>query len=241
MSRRRILLANQTQGGGGFSPLDLSPNLWLDATDATTITEVSGDVSQWNDKSGNGNNVSQSVSTNRPSNGGTLNGNNVIDWGSTTNSKLLILNGGANADNWQDVYIVGKWDDGDTTFGSGSGVFCASSSSGTSAGIGLIGASNNSYFFSSLKWYNNLYLNELPISSNQAVLGVTNTIANAFHLSFSSNNPIGVFGITLGSFNLNTTNNGWRGVIGEVVAFPRKLSDTERGQMNTYLKNKWGL
>ena len=89
MSRRRILLANQTQGGGGFSPLDLSPNLWLDATDATTITEVSGDVSQWDDKSGNGNNVSQSVITDRPSNGGTLNGNNVIDWGSATNSKFL--------------------------------------------------------------------------------------------------------------------------------------------------------
>ena len=84
MSRRRILLANQTQGGGGFSPLDLIPNLWLDATDATTITEVSGDVSQWDDKSGNSNNVSQGTAIYRPSNGGTINGNNALDWGTVT-------------------------------------------------------------------------------------------------------------------------------------------------------------
>ena len=232
-------------GGGGvapFSPLDLGCNLWLDATDASTITEVSGDVSQWNDKSGNGNNVSQSVSTDRPSNGGTLNGNNVIDWGSATNSNRLILNRGANTDNWQDVYIVGKWNAADTTFPRFNGIFSAFGSTGTASGIGLVGRSGtpNFYYY---KFFNDLYLNSLPINvvfNGTAVLGVSNTIANAFYLSFSANSAIGVDGICVGGERTNNSN-GWQGVIGEVVAFPTKLNATDRATMNTYLTNKWGL
>jgi hypothetical protein len=49
-----------------FSPLDLSPALWLDAADTSTITESSGSVSQWNDKSGNAYHVSQATGANQP-------------------------------------------------------------------------------------------------------------------------------------------------------------------------------
>ena len=230
-------------GGGGvapFSPLDLGCNLWLDATDATTITEVSGDVSQWDDKSGNGNDVTQTLSTDRPSNGGTLNGNNVIDWGSATNRKRLILNRGANTDNWQDVYVVGKWDAADTTFPRFNGLFSAFGSTGTASGIGLTGSPGTAYFFSGGVFYDNLFLNSLSISVNQDVLGVSNTIANAFYLSFSANSAIGVDGISVGG-ERNNNSNGWQGVIGEVVAFPTKLNATDRATMNTYLTNKWGL
>jgi len=240
MSRRRILLANQSQGGGGFSPLDLSPNLWLDATDATTITEVSGNVSQWDDKSGNGNNVVQTLSTDRPTNGASINGNNAIDWGAARNRKRLGLNRGANTDNWQDVYVVGRWDAADTIFPRYNGLYSAFTSGGTSSGIGLTGRISTPDFFSAITFYDNLYLNNTLIASGDDVLGVANTIANNFFISFSANSPIGVNGICVGGERANNSN-GWQGVIGEVVAFPRKLSDTERGQMNTYLTNKWGL
>jgi hypothetical protein len=50
----------------GFSPLSLSPALWLDASDASTITASSGFVSQWNDKSGNGRNFTQALLGNQP-------------------------------------------------------------------------------------------------------------------------------------------------------------------------------
>jgi len=36
-------------------PSDLNLSLWLDASDASTITHSNGSVSQWADKSGNGN------------------------------------------------------------------------------------------------------------------------------------------------------------------------------------------
>lgn len=54
--------------GGGFLPNRI-PNLalWLDAADTSTITESGGAVSVWEDKSGNGNDVSQSAGANKPS------------------------------------------------------------------------------------------------------------------------------------------------------------------------------
>jgi len=66
--------------GASFSPLDISGlQLWLDASDETTITESSGAVSQWDDKSGNANHVSQGVAAGQPTTGtATLNGLNVI-------------------------------------------------------------------------------------------------------------------------------------------------------------------
>ena len=49
-----------------WTPADTTSTLWLDAADATTITTVSGRVSTWADKSGNGNNFSQSTAADRP-------------------------------------------------------------------------------------------------------------------------------------------------------------------------------
>ena len=47
-------------------PSDLNISLWLDASDASTITHSNGSVSQWADKSGNGNHAVQATSNNRP-------------------------------------------------------------------------------------------------------------------------------------------------------------------------------
>jgi len=53
-----------------FNITGLSPELWLDASDASTITSNSNnDVSQWDDKSGNNNHVSQANVANQPKKG----------------------------------------------------------------------------------------------------------------------------------------------------------------------------
>jgi len=49
-----------------WNPSMISTALWLDAADASTVTTVSGRVSQWNDKSGNNRNFSQAASDQRP-------------------------------------------------------------------------------------------------------------------------------------------------------------------------------
>jgi len=62
-----------------FSPLMLSPALWLDGADTATITASLGSVSQWDDKSGNGRNVSQGTAAAQPTTAAaTLNGLNVL-------------------------------------------------------------------------------------------------------------------------------------------------------------------
>lgn len=63
----------------GFSPLSLSPALWFDASDISTITESSGAVSQWNDKSGNGRHATQATSSAQPTTGlASQNGRNLL-------------------------------------------------------------------------------------------------------------------------------------------------------------------
>jgi hypothetical protein len=49
-----------------WTPADITTALWLDAADTSTVTTVSGAVSQWNDKSGNGRNASQGTPGRRP-------------------------------------------------------------------------------------------------------------------------------------------------------------------------------
>jgi len=51
---------------GDWSPSSVTTNLWLDAADASTITHSSNAVSQWNDKSGNGNHATQSTANMQP-------------------------------------------------------------------------------------------------------------------------------------------------------------------------------
>jgi len=59
----------------GFSPLSLSPALWLDASDASTLYDATsggslvaadGAVARWEDKSGNSRHATQATSGNRP-------------------------------------------------------------------------------------------------------------------------------------------------------------------------------
>lgn len=63
-----------------FSPLDLSPALWLDASDAATITATGSAVDAWNDKSGAARHFTGSGAF-RPSTGTrTQNSLNVVDF-----------------------------------------------------------------------------------------------------------------------------------------------------------------
>jgi hypothetical protein len=91
VDRRRVL----------WTPAAITTALWLDAADASTVTTVSNNVSQWTDKSGNSRNVAQGTAGSRPaytSEG--LNGLNVITFDGTTDtlfnaSAALMRNVGA--------------------------------------------------------------------------------------------------------------------------------------------------
>lgn len=50
-----------------WTPAFMDSALWYDAADSTTLSEGADGVSQWNDKSGNNNHVTQGMAANRPS------------------------------------------------------------------------------------------------------------------------------------------------------------------------------
>ncbi len=66
-----------------FDPLTLSPLVWLDPSDAATITLNGSNISQINDKSGNNRHYTQAVAINQPlyaTGGSGINGINAIQW-----------------------------------------------------------------------------------------------------------------------------------------------------------------
>lgn len=66
MLGRAMLMAASNSAAAAWTPAQITTALWLDANDAATITTVSGAVSQWNDKSGNGRHLSQPTAASRP-------------------------------------------------------------------------------------------------------------------------------------------------------------------------------
>jgi hypothetical protein len=97
------------KGSLPFSVLGLSPTLWVDASDTDTITESSGKVSQWDDKSGNGYDLTQATAAKKPTTGTrTLNGLNVLDFDVTTG---LQVDFGADYSQPNTIFVVAQLDD----------------------------------------------------------------------------------------------------------------------------------
>lgn len=61
-----IFCASCAGGIEYWTPSEITSTLWYDAKDESTITEVSGKVSQWNDKSGNDHHATQATPADRP-------------------------------------------------------------------------------------------------------------------------------------------------------------------------------
>lgn len=85
---RGLTLGDPALLGGlkAFSPLDLSPILWLDASDASTFTYSSGSsVSQWSSKVGSYA-FTQATATKQPSRSATVNGLSAVSFDGTDDS-----------------------------------------------------------------------------------------------------------------------------------------------------------
>jgi hypothetical protein len=100
---------SQAQADVSWTPdqLGASLSLWLDADDASTITESGGLVSQWDDKSVNAYHFAQGTAANQPVySTGALNGKNVINFVSTdslTRASIPFNDLGNNS-----LYVVGN-------------------------------------------------------------------------------------------------------------------------------------
>ena len=85
MRVRATRLLSISQGGGElWTPALLQPTLWLDAADASTITLNGSTVSQWSDKSGIGNHMTNAIASSQPLYSATgFNGRPALDFDAT--------------------------------------------------------------------------------------------------------------------------------------------------------------
>lgn len=245
---------------GFWSPLDLSPALWLDAADATTITEVAGAVSQWNDKSGNSNNFTQATGVSQPITGTrTQNGLNVLDFDGT-NDFLTggnILNVGTGG-----VTMVGvaKLDVAPTTatpdrlralFGKGFAggaagryaIFWNATTPSFSVQFqdtaGRTAASDpttrTDTFVHGLRIVRG---SALTLWRNGSIVATNSTLSGT--TSYTPTHPflVGAYAASGGTIYTESYMDGF---VGELLVFLRDLTDSEMGAVNTYLTAKWGI
>lgn len=219
-----------------FTPLSLSPALWLDASDISTITSSNGAVSQWNDKSSNGRNVSQGTSTAQPTTGvNTQNGLNVItfdgsDWlktaVSTTNAVATIFGVG----NHTSTALGGRFMCGYSGLGFQTTLYPYPTvqSSGLYAGFAdVFGPANsvaaNKYYFST--WRLN------GTSSQVFVNGRGGTVGNPGGLPASLG--------TVGARGDNAL--PFIGHIAEIIVVFSAVDENTRIVVENYLQKKWSV
>jgi hypothetical protein len=240
----------------GFDPRSVSGcSLWLDAADTSSMTLSGSSVTQWNDKSGNGLNVSAASSqptyvTNGLNGLGTLafNGGQNLSAGSVTAGKLLGNTGGSStfcvfsvSDNTAGSFPI-SWDDGSYTYR----YIITWDSSGIIFDLGdsSAGVSNRRITIpsSSITFANNTYyLVSFWQSGGSAVLNVS---GGAYTITTSSGFTGNIPTSTSRTFNVgtyvNTSTYNMKGNIAEVLIYNNHIPSNFR-QIEGYLAHKWGL
>lgn len=224
-----------------WNPTFIETALWLDAADASTITESGGAVSQWNDKSGNARHATQATSNRRPvyTNSG-LNGKNVLtftddflansttDWGDSASSVFIVL-GATGSGTFRNIITTGtgltnQWGYGITNanvyaiFQILVGAQPFSQASGITDILCFTSAGRSGTSVSA------------TLTTNGTLSG-TQTRSN-FGLTSAA-------GIVIGSNN--SVSEPFTGFIGELVLIPEIASTDNRQKIEGYLAHKWGL
>lgn len=233
-------------GVAPFSPDDISDlKLWLDANDAATITKDGGNlVSQWDDKSGEGNNVSQATPSQQPL------------WVDAVQNGLPIIRfDGVNDFLKRSTYVGGVLAQPNTAF-----VVCKfpGIASGTLAPV-FDGGSGNSQ--------RNLFYNQQPATSTTghvvfAGTGLVNTTTtkdttnirlydlvfnggssrlfrDSVQLSAGNAGTFPMGGVSLAVFN-NVTFFA-NPDIAEILIYNKLLTTQEKDDVRDFLNTKWGL
>ena len=212
-----------------WTPDALRPSVWFDVADLSTLTLVSGDASEWRDKSGNQRHVSQATADRRPTYAEYgLNGRPTLDWGTAINNKGF-LNTAVSNFNPTRYFIVADYD-GAEPFNEYSGLVAHPVNAITDIII-----TNNTGTF----WYAGSYFyNGNPTTSGNALSTISSPFVLASNFAQSANRTQLFIGND--RFLTNLTR-GWRGKISEVFAIDYVPSVAERNRAEGYLAWKWGI
>ena len=251
-ARVAIVEAAAGTGGGGGSTTFTDPSsltglaVWLDASYGAGITLVSGAVSQWNDRSGNGVHFAQSTAGQRPTvASAAINGKNAILF---DGSNDFLVNSSANFAA-RTLFVVGKYSDSAPNQYAGL-LTCRVSAGATKGGasdtnivLGTAGTSNKVAGSGSASAARvNGVAADLTTYNDEASGGI-NVGTAAFCLVHTDTSALsGAKVFTLGAdINQAVGTRQLDGYVAEVVVYNRVLSAAEIVQVETYLMNKWGV
>ena len=250
---QKVYLGSNLVYSSAFNPLSLSPSLWLDSADLSTITLSGNKITQINDKSNNGNNFYSSNLTYSPiydSGSMLLNGSQYIYsdtimdlgiYGSNIEFEMFFVLKSTNTTLNNNIMVKRQWwsSDAEILLYNKNGLLSsrkyAQNGIFTPPTINQVNTTGlidnqlsivNSYFSS----------NKLELNYNNANYN-SNTVDNGGLTRFNYPMVIG----TVEFWNASAYG-GLYGLIGrlyEVLFFNYKLSEGERTNVYNYLNNKW--
>jgi hypothetical protein len=244
-----------------WTPARITTALWLDASDASTITLNGSNVTQWNDKSGNGRNAAQSTAANQP----TFANSQVTFDGSNDYFTLASNVANADATNSFVVFFVGAADLTGRNNSTGAAILTRQLvSDGAGSWHVGVAASGNMVSRLHITAGNNLTgllkTNTGTISTNTGFIGeweytgtAGSTAADRWVIRKDGgsalaesvgtteanwNNPAGA--TYIGTGWLTDAGYQYKGTIQEIVLVPNSMSASDRQIMEGYLAWKWG-
>ncbi|MDA9120257.1 hypothetical protein N9J83_09005, partial [Opitutales bacterium] len=216
-------------------PSDLNLSLWLDASDASTITETNGSVSQWADKSGNGNHAVQENEARKPTFGSiTLDGKTVINFDGSSD---FLDSPNLSISQPYTFAIVAKTNNNST------GRDFLFDQSGSGGGRSIIAMDfNGKIQLWANSWGNTNFSTPFDFFVLSAVFNSSDS-----SLSLNGNN---VANLNPGTSSLNggvrigahqNTADFLKGSIAEFLIFNENLNSSARASVEAYIAHKWGL
>lgn len=224
-----------------WTPVNLTTEaeVWLDASDASTITHSSNSLTHLADKTSNGNDFFQPTSSFQPTtNVSTQNGLNVIDY----DADYLQLEAGGDLTGIKSfVFVCGDMNGSDTASviapitGQSAGseyIYLRTNDSG-SIDISVDGGSADNTGYANWNGGTLAYGGDIN-------LGLTETEIEQWSVWYADlDNAAPVS--TLGRLKSGTTNYRLKGSIGEIIIMTYIPSTSERQKLEGYLAHKWGL
>lgn len=227
-------------GESNDAPLCFSPALWLDASDADSITIVSDKVTQWADKSGNARHAVQATADNQPVVGSeTIDGKNTIQFdGASDYLTVSSFPTGASA---YSMYAVLKIDNDPPTNATRTGFLTFDGDSSLVA----------HYPYTDSKVYA-----DFATTARKTVGIPSPSLASAHLLNFDSAASLwtcringtqiyatttNTVGISSATNYIGKSGNYFDGDFAEILIFPSVLSIQNRLIVEGYLAHKWGL
>lgn len=243
-------------GSGQWTPAEIPTLAWYDAADTASLTLVSGNVSQWNDKSGNGRVISQATSGHQPSFASETVSFDGVDDSLYRSGAFMYANGSV------DIYVAGAFSNG----------------AASRRFVTEVSSTNGSVQYSPFQNRNNSNRTMMSayMKNDQGTLLFSDadsySTAGAFDISIrkiyqASDSGASMAGrvdggdltttpytrsgtMTLTSFGLGgiipnspggTGSFYMRGDLNEIVIVPGQLGDPARKKIEGYLAHKWNL